>query len=144
MPRQARLDRSGIPQHGVQHGNNRPPGFLDDADRAYYLNLPCRSLLAAGCALHARMLMSSHAHLPVSPVCTGSVSQTMQKSGRQHVRLFKRLKVNLTPFFGFYKGMSGAGFATKGRADMADTTLSTTTERKPRRACHWAGAAGGS
>ena len=27
-----------------------------------------------------------------------------------------------------FKGMSGAGFATEGRADVADTTLSTPTE----------------
>jgi putative transposase len=37
--RQTRLDLPVIPQHIVQRGNNRLPCFLDDADRARYLQL---------------------------------------------------------------------------------------------------------
>jgi hypothetical protein len=40
-----------------------------------------------------------------------------------------------------FKGARWLGFATEGRAGVADTTLSSTSERKPDRACHGAVAA---
>lgn len=41
------------------------------------------------------------------------------------------------------KGMSGLLFTAEECASGLDSTLDTTTEQKPTRACHWAAAAGG-
>jgi putative transposase len=88
MARQPRLDLPGIPQHIVQRGNNRLPCFLDDTDRARYLQLLREALLATGCRLHAYVLMTTHVHLLATPATQGAVPALMQKPGRQYVGQF--------------------------------------------------------
>ena len=88
MARQPRLDLPGIPQHIVQRGNNRLPCFLDDADRARYLDLLREALLATRYRLHAYVLMDNHVHLLVTAPEAGALAQLMQKLGRQYVGQF--------------------------------------------------------
>ena len=84
----ARLDLPGIPQHIVQRGNNRLPCFLDDGDRARYLQLLAEALQATGCRLHAYVLMNNHVHLLATPPEAGAVGRMMQKLGRGYVAVF--------------------------------------------------------
>jgi len=88
MARQPRLDLPGVPQHIVQRGNNRLPCFLDDTDRARYLQLLREALLATDCRLHAYVLMDNHVQLLATPPETGAAARLMQKLGRQYVGQF--------------------------------------------------------
>ena len=88
MARLPRLDLPGIPQHIVQRGNNRLPCFLDDGDRARYLQLLAEALQATGCRLHAYVLMNNHVHLLATPPEAGAVGRMMQKLGRGYVAVF--------------------------------------------------------
>lgn len=88
MARLPRLDLPGIPHHIVQRGNNRLQCFLDDADRAHYLQLLKEALLATDCKLHAYVLMDNHTHLLVTPPECGVTSRLMQWLGRQYVSPF--------------------------------------------------------
>ncbi|MBB4757510.1 REP element-mobilizing transposase RayT [Xanthomonas campestris] len=88
MARLPRIDLPGIPQHIVQRGNNRLPCFLDDGDRLRYLQLTHEAMHAAGCQLHAYVLMDNHVHLLVTPPDTGRIGQLMQRLGRNYVALF--------------------------------------------------------
>ncbi len=86
MPRQPRLDISGIAQHIVQRGNDRQPGFFTDADRLRYLADLRELSLATGCRVHAYVLMTNHVHLLLTPDAAGKVSALMQALGRRYVR----------------------------------------------------------
>lgn len=78
MARQSRFDLAGVPQHVVQHGNNRLPCFLDDGDRQRYLQCLLQSLARFDCRLHAYVLMSNRVHLLLTPASVGAVSRLMQ------------------------------------------------------------------
>lgn len=84
-----RLDLSGPREQAVQHGNNRLPCFLDNTDWQRYLHILHGDLLDTGVALHAYVLMSSHAPLLLTPPRLGAMSCLMQLPGRRYVREFK-------------------------------------------------------
>jgi putative transposase len=84
----SRIDIPGIPQHVARRSNNRLPCFLDDGHRARYRDLLHEALLAAGCRLHACVLVDNHVHLLVTPPEAGDVARLMQKLGRQYVGQF--------------------------------------------------------
>ncbi len=86
MPRQPRLDISGIAQHIVQRGNDRQPCFFTDADRLRYLADLRELSQATGCRVHAYILMTNHVHLLPTPDAAGKVSAVMQALGRRYVR----------------------------------------------------------
>lgn len=86
MPRQPRLDMPGVPQHVVQRGNDRQPCFFADVDRGRYLDELREIALAAGCRIHAYVLMDNHVHLLLTPSEAGQVGRMMQSLGRRYVR----------------------------------------------------------
>lgn len=85
MPRRPRPDLAGIAQHVVQRGNNRDPCFFQTADYRGYLTLLREAAQRHGCAAHAYVLMTNHAHLLVTPAQAGAVSRMMQTLGRNYV-----------------------------------------------------------
>ena len=86
MPRQPRLDLANIPQHVVQHGNDRQPCFFTDMDRVRYLQELREIALREGCGVHAYVLMTNHVHLLMTPAASGQIARVMQSLGRRYVR----------------------------------------------------------
>lgn len=86
MPRPARLDIPGVPQHIIQRGNDRQPCFFADADYIRYRNDLREIALREACAVHAYVLMTNHVHLLITPTAVGGVARLMQSLGRRYVR----------------------------------------------------------
>ncbi len=90
MPRPARLNLSGIPQHVTQRGNNRQVCFFSDQDRNIYLRLLGKAAHRRDCQIHAYVLMTNHVHLLVTPNTADGVSWLMQDTGREYVQYVNR------------------------------------------------------
>ena len=86
MPRSTRIDIPDVPQHIIQHGNDRQPCFFTDADYLRYRNDLRDIALREGCAIHAYVLMTNHVHLLVTPTSRGAIGRMMQSLGRRYVR----------------------------------------------------------
>ena len=86
MPRQARINLVGIPQHIVQTGHNRLPCFFDEEDYEFYL----KSLRAASdqyqVEIHAYVLLPSAIQIIATPRVDKGVSSMMQSLGRRYVQ----------------------------------------------------------
>jgi len=85
MPRQARYNLPGLPQHVIQRGNNRQAVFFDDDDYQRYLSDLDEIATATGCQIHAFVLMTNHVHLLVAPTVSNGISKLMQGLGRRYV-----------------------------------------------------------
>jgi len=90
MPRPARLNIPGIPQHVTQRGNNRQACFYADEDYRLYLELLNDACRIHACTLHAYVLMTNHVHLLITPSTTDGVSRVMCDLGRDFVRTINR------------------------------------------------------
>lgn len=90
MPRPPRLDLPGIAQHIVQRGNDRQPCFFTTENYRRYLHDLNEIAQREGCAIHAYVLMTNHAHLLVTPADFGCISRMMQALGRRYVRHVNR------------------------------------------------------
>jgi putative transposase len=90
MPRPARLNIPGIPQHVTQRGNNRQACFYADEDYRLYLELLNDACRLHACHLHAYALMTNHVHLLITPSTPDGVSRVMCDLGRDFVRTFNR------------------------------------------------------
>ena len=90
MPRPARLNIPGIPQHVTQRGNNRQACFYADDDYRLYLELLQDACRAHACSLHAYVLMTNHVHLLLTPSTPDGVSSVMCDLGRDFVRTINR------------------------------------------------------
>ena len=77
MPRRPRICPAGMPQHVIQRGNNRQECFQDLADRATYATYLSRYQREFQVDIHARVLMSNHTHLLVTPNVDGALSSLM-------------------------------------------------------------------
>lgn len=86
MARKPRLNLPGIPLHVVQRGNNRDACFFSAHDYTRYLEDLTLAARKTGCALHAYVLMTNHAHLLLTPHESNSASLMMQSLGRRYVR----------------------------------------------------------
>jgi putative transposase len=86
MARPPRIDLPGIPQHVLQHGNDRQPCFFNDVDRIRYLRDLRDIARREYCSVHAYVLMTNHVHLLVTPMAAGGVSRMMQALGRGYLR----------------------------------------------------------
>ena len=85
MPRKARFNLPGIPQHVIQRGNNRNPCFFSEKDYFHYLNDLIESANKFSCHIHAYVLMTNHVHILVTPMIDFGISQMMQALGRRYV-----------------------------------------------------------
>ncbi len=90
MPRPARLNLPGIPQHVTQRGNNRQACFFSADDYRLYLDLLAAACYKHDCALHAYVLMTNHVHLLLTPGNPDSVSRVVRDLGRDYVRTINR------------------------------------------------------
>ena len=88
MPRASRLELAGLPQHIVQRGHDRLPCFAAPEDYSRYLEELRGASIKYGCAVHAYVLMTNHAHLLATPEQAGAVSRMMQALGRRYVGSF--------------------------------------------------------
>jgi putative transposase len=67
-----------------------PPCFIHENDHLVYLDMLRECAYDVGCALHAYVLMTNHAHLLLSPEGEDSVSTMMQRLGQRYVQYFNR------------------------------------------------------
>jgi putative transposase len=90
MPRRPRIKLAGIPQHLVQRGVNREPGFFAEEDYYCYLHWLKEAATDWGCAIHAYVLMTNHVHLLVTPQTPDGPAKLMQSVGRRYVQYINR------------------------------------------------------
>lgn len=90
MPRRARPVLANVPLHIIQRGNNRQPCFFTDADYLVYLDMLRIAATAAGCQVHAYVLMTNHVHLLASPDQAHSAAAMMKGLGERYVRYVNR------------------------------------------------------
>ena len=86
MPRKPRHYLPGIPAHVIQRGNNRQPCFFCEDDYRFYLECLGDASVRYGCAIHAYVLMTNHAHLLLTPLDGMSIPRVIQSVGRRYVR----------------------------------------------------------
>ena len=86
MPRKARFNLMGVPQHVIQRGNNREPSFFSEDDYQRYLEDLQTAADKHQCYIHAYVLMTNHVHLLVTPFKDMGVSLMMQSLGRRYVK----------------------------------------------------------
>ena len=72
----------------IQHGNNREPIFVADADYLFYLEKLEAALAHFDCALHAYVLMTNHVHFLITPNTEDGIGKVMQSLGRYYVQYF--------------------------------------------------------
>lgn len=88
----------------IQRGINRQTCFAKDADLAAYANWLAEYTLKFQIDLHARVFMTNHVHLLLTPQTDDGVSKLMQTLGRQYVRYFNYAYTRTgTLFEGRYK-----------------------------------------
>jgi putative transposase len=88
MARLPRFVLPGYPQHIIQRGNNRQPIFYRDDDYRFFHEKLTAACIHYGCAVHAYVLMTNHAHLLMTPQTEHGISKVMQSMGRYYVRYF--------------------------------------------------------
>ena len=88
MARLPRLCLPNIPQHIIQHGNNRQVCFGGEDDFAAYAHWLEEYAAKYQVAVHGWVFMTNHVHLLVTPQTPTGVSQMMQTLGRHYVRHF--------------------------------------------------------
>ena len=91
MPRRARIVVPGVPMHIIQRGNNRSASFYSDDDYELYLHHLAELAHRFGCAVHAYVLMTNHAHLLLTPERTDSAPQLMKHLGQRYVQYVNRV-----------------------------------------------------
>jgi putative transposase len=67
MPRSARIDIPGILQHVMVRGIEKRDIFLDDDDKALFVERFSKLLIATGTECLAWALLSNHFHLLLRP-----------------------------------------------------------------------------
>jgi len=87
MPRSRRVDAPGSIHHLMVRGVDRGPVFLDDADRARFVDRLRQVAPEEGVRVYAWALMPNHAHLVVRSGPSG-VSRLMARVGTAHARAF--------------------------------------------------------
>ena len=90
MPRRPRVIVAGVPVHLIQRGNNRQACFYAAEDYQFYLAWLKEYALATGCAVHAYVLMTNHAHLLLTPEKDSSPGALMKGLGQRYVQYINR------------------------------------------------------
>ena len=78
MARKPRFSIPDIPQHVIQHGNNRDPCFFSSQDCRFHHDALRAASEKSRCAIHAYVLIINHVHFLVTPGKGGSISAKMQ------------------------------------------------------------------
>ena len=86
MPRKARFNLLGVPQHVIQRGNNREPCFFSEEDYIRYLEDLQTAADKHQCHIHAYVLMTNHVHILITPFTDMGISLMMQSLGRRYVK----------------------------------------------------------
>lgn len=90
MPRRARLQLPGAPQHIIQRGNNRQACFYADEDYLLYLEWLTECARKTACQIHAYVLMTNHVHLLVSSARADGTGTLMKALGQRYVQYVNR------------------------------------------------------
>ncbi|NVO00693.1 MAG: transposase [Geobacteraceae bacterium] len=90
MPRQARLDITGLLQHVIVRGIEQRDIFNDDADRQRFLDRFTKLLSETGVRCYAWALLSNHFHLLMMPT-TSTLSSFMRRLLTGYAVEFNRL-----------------------------------------------------
>ena len=90
MARLPRLAAPGLAHLVMQRGNSGQRVFVDEADRARYLQLLAEAARAAQVAIHAYALTDSEVLLLATPADAQGLSRLMQAIGRRYVSEFNR------------------------------------------------------
>lgn len=88
MPREPRINISGVIHHVINRGNNRQPVFEDEEDYRKYIELLERYKGRYGFKLYSYVLMNNHVHLLIEAGEKGSISKIMQGITLAHTRYF--------------------------------------------------------
>jgi putative transposase len=79
-----------MPIHIIQRGNNRNTCFFNSGDYQVYLGMLAESAKAAGCRLHAYVLMTNHIHVLATPESTSSPAVMMKSVGERYTQYANR------------------------------------------------------
>jgi putative transposase len=79
----------GYSQHVIKRGDNRHVIFADDAHRAYYRCNLVEACARFRCRVRARVFMTNHVHLLMTPDIQAGIGKVMQSPGRRYVQYFK-------------------------------------------------------
>jgi putative transposase len=90
VARLARFPGAGLVHHVVQHGHNRQPIVLDEADCGQWRALLAEAVATTRVALYAWALLPDHFHLVLRPASDADVGRLMQSLGRRYVAAFNR------------------------------------------------------
>ncbi|MCL2524562.1 MAG: transposase, partial [Betaproteobacteria bacterium] len=90
MPRRPRVVLPNLPLHLIQRGNNRQVCFIADEDYRAYLGWLSEYADAAGCRIHAYVLMTNHVHLLVSSPHGEAIGKMMKALGQRYVQYINR------------------------------------------------------
>jgi len=89
MPRSRRIDAPGAVHHVMVRGVDRAPLFLDDADRARFMDVARRVVPEEGAVAYAWALMPNHVHVVLRSGPAG-LSRLMARIGTTHALAFNR------------------------------------------------------
>ncbi|MEE8056847.1 MAG: transposase [Pseudomonadales bacterium] len=84
MARLQRFCPAGMAAHIIQRGNNREVCFAAEDDFITYAHYLKTYAEQFGVAVHARVFMTNHVHLLLTPESNEGVSSMMQSIGRRH------------------------------------------------------------
>ena len=91
MSQKSRFNLIAVPQHVIQRGNNREPGFFSEDDYRRYLEDLKVATKKYGCRVHANVSMTNHVHLLIIPMMDSSIPQFMQALGRCYVKYINHI-----------------------------------------------------
>jgi putative transposase len=90
MARRPRLALAGELHHVRLRGHSGQPVFVDDIDRAAFVEMLREPAARLGVAIHAYALLSDEVHLLVTPEAAQALGRLVQSVGRRYVAAFNR------------------------------------------------------
>ena len=90
MARRPRLVLAGELHHVRLRGHSGQPVFVDDVDRAAFVDMLREPAARLGVAIHAYALLDDEVHLLVTPDAADALGRLVQSVGRRYVAAFNR------------------------------------------------------
>ena len=88
MARQARLVVPGMPHHLIHRGNNRCAIFRALPDYRFFLASWWEASVAAGCDVHAYVLMTNHVHFLLTPRTETALADLSHRAAGRYAKYF--------------------------------------------------------